>query len=265
MMQVTTYMPKLIFFDLDGTLAESKRPLTDDVARLLAQLLKHTKVAIISGGALPQFLEQVVGQLPLNANLLHLYLLPTSGAAFYEWSGDPSKRLGAGWHKIYEERLTDAERREIEAAMREAATETGLIDFKTASFGERIEYRGGQVSLSALGQEAPVAVKREWDPDKAKRRALQRAIASRLPGYAVRMGGMTTIDVNKHGVDKAYGIHQLCERLHIPESDTLYVGDQLVEGGNDEAVFRTGAATHAVSSLEDTEALIRGLLAGLDK
>src|SRR3989344_9177816 len=114
MMQVTTYMPKLIFFDLDGTLAESKRPLTDDVARLLAQLLKHTKVAIISGGALPQFLEQVVGQLPLNANLLHLYLLPTSGAALYAYRGDD-------WHKIYEEHLTDAERREIEAAMREAA------------------------------------------------------------------------------------------------------------------------------------------------
>ncbi|MDO8407680.1 MAG: HAD-IIB family hydrolase [bacterium] len=255
-------VPKLVMFDLDGTLAESKQPLTSGMAGLLTKLLARTKVAIISGGALPQFIEQVVEQLPLNASLLHLYLLPTSGAALYEWSGDHSKGLGAGWHKIYEERLSQKETEEIERAMREAAKETGLIDFSTTSFGERIEYRGGQVSLSALGQEAPVALKREWDPDKAKRRALQRAIASRLPGYAVGMGGMTTIDVNKHGVDKAYGIHQLCERLHISEKDALYVGDQLVEGGNDEAVFRTSAATHAVFTLEDTEALIRALLAG---
>jgi len=251
-------IPKLIFFDLDGTLAESKQPLTDEMAGLLTKLLARTKVAIISGGALPQFLSQVVARLPEDTDLTSLYILPTSGAALYEYQKGE-------WHKVYEEHLSQTETTEIGAAMCEAATETGLIDFSTTSFGERIEYRGGQVSLSALGQEAPVALKREWDPDKAKRRVLQKAIAKRLPGYAVGMGGMTTIDVNKQGVDKAYGIHQLCERLHLTESDALYVGDQLVEGGNDEAVFRTDAATRSVSSLADTKALIRGLLAGLDK
>ena len=72
---------------------------------------------------------------------------------------------------------------------------------------------------------------------------------------------MTTIDVNKAGIDKAYGIHQLCERLHIPERDVLYVGDQLVPGGNDEAAFRTEAQTHAVASLADTSQLIQSFLA----
>ena len=246
-------MPKLIFFDLDGTLAQSKQALTSEMATLLAKLLEHTRVAIVSGGALPQFLEQVVEQLPAHTRLSNLYLLPTSGAALYAWQGSV-------WHKVYEERLSHQEPELVETAMREAAAETKLIDVNEKSYGERIEYRGGQVSLSALGQEAPINLKREWDPEKVKRKKLQQAIALRLPGYAVGMGGMTTIDVNKQGIDKAYGIHQLCEWLHIEEREALYVGDQLVEGGNDEAAFRTDAATRAVSSLTDTTSLIRSLL-----
>ena len=255
-------MPKIIFFDLDGTLAVSKAALTAEMAGLVAELLERTKVAVVSGGALPQFLEQVVEQLPLDANYLHLYLLPTSGAALYEYRGGATApNRPEAWHKIYERHLSQQEAEEIGRAMCAAAAETGLIDFNATSYGERIEYRGGQVSLSALGQHASVSLKKAWDPDKSKRRALQAAIAKRLPAYHVGMGGMTTIDVNKKGIDKGYGIHQLCERLHIKESDALYVGDQLVAGGNDEAAFDTDIKTRAVDSLEDTVALIHDLLA----
>ncbi|MBU6321639.1 HAD-IIB family hydrolase [Patescibacteria group bacterium] len=247
-------MPKLIFFDLDGTLAESKAPIGEEMAALLEELLRQARVCVVSGGALSQFEKQVVARLPEHANLGHLYLEPTSGAALYEWQNGL-------WHKVYEERLSPAQVTEIEGAMRIAGTETGLIDWADASHGERVENRGGQVSLSALGQKAPLALKREWDPDKAKRRALRDAIAKRLPAYAVHMGGLTTIDVNRAGVDKAYGIHQLCERLHVAEADALYVGDELEAGGNDEAAFRTGVNTRAVASPRETAAVIRELLA----
>lgn len=246
-------MPALIFFDLDGTLAASKQALTPEMAGLLAELLEHTKVAIISGGALAQFLEQVVAQLPAGAQLENLYLLPTSGAALYEY-------MHGGWKKIYEEALTHPQVAEVEAAMRAAARETHLIDLAHTGYGERIEYRGGQVSLSALGQHAPLAAKQVWDPEGTKRHVLQRAIAAKLPDYSVHMGGLTTIDVNKEGIDKAYGIRKLCERLHIAEGDALYVGDQLEPGGNDEAAFKTSVATHAVATLGETAALIRSLL-----
>jgi len=41
-------MKKLIVFDLDGTLAESKAPLDAEIATLLSALLSMLKVAIIS-------------------------------------------------------------------------------------------------------------------------------------------------------------------------------------------------------------------------
>lgn len=56
-------MKKLIVFDLDGTLAESKSPLDAEMAELLASLLEIVKVAIISGGAWPQFEKQLLAKL----------------------------------------------------------------------------------------------------------------------------------------------------------------------------------------------------------
>ena len=246
-------IPKLILFDLDGTLTESKHPLTNGMAALLARLLDRTRVAVASGGALPQFLTQIADELPRGANLKNLYLLPTSGAALYEHDGD-------GWKKIYEERLSEDDARTIETAMRDAGAETGTIDFSQSSHGDRIEYRGGQMTLSALGQKAPLDEKKAWDPDHSKRRALQESIARRLPAFAVGMGGATSIDVTRRGIDKAYGIRKLCERIGIAESDALYVGDELRPGGNDEAVYKTAAKAMAVANTEETARLIETLV-----
>ena len=253
-------MPPLIMFDLDQTLAESKQALAPHMADLLARLLKETKVAVISGGGLPQFLKQVVEQLPPNANLSRLYLLPTSGAALYEWRGGE-------WSRVYEEKLSEQDAERIKEAVRTVAKETGLIDFSTPAYGERIEYRGSEVTFSALGQEAPLAAKQAWDPDKSKRRLLQRALTKCLPEYSVclpdfevGMGGATSVDITKKGVDKAYGIEKISEHLAIPIAEMLYVGDQLEPGGNDEAATRTAIKTHAVTSPSDTAFFIASLL-----
>jgi phosphomannomutase len=44
-------MKKLVIFDLDGTLAESKSPLDAEMATLLVRILDVVQVAVISGGA----------------------------------------------------------------------------------------------------------------------------------------------------------------------------------------------------------------------
>ena len=248
-------MTKLIIFDLDGTLTESKQPLTPEMAALLARLLAVTRIAIISGGALPQFLKQVVERLPSFSNLGNLYILPTSGASLYE-------HKNGGWKKVYEERISERDGAAIEHAINEGVKESGVIDFDAQTWGPRVEYRGGQVTFSALGQQAPIAEKKEWDPDYTKRRRLQAAIAKHLPkGFMGAMGGATTIDVTKEGVDKAYGIHQLCKRLNIKEQNVLYVGDELQKFGNDEAVYKTEVTAQPVTNTAETRTFIQELLA----
>ncbi|HEX5774629.1 MAG TPA: HAD-IIB family hydrolase [Candidatus Paceibacterota bacterium] len=246
-------MPRAVIFDIDNTLALSKEPLAPRMAELLEHLLERTKVAIISGGKLEQFTKQIVSLLPANADLSALFLLPTSGAALYV--------LDEGrWRPVYEEQLTDAEAARIEDALRKSAEETRTVDFALPAYGERIEYRGAQVTLSALGQEAPIEEKEAWDPTGAKRDRLRDAVAAKLPGFDVKRGGSTSIDVTKRGVNKAYGIRKLSAHLGIPVADMLYVGDALYPGGNDEVVEETGIATEAVAHPGQTETFIEHLL-----
>ena len=96
-------MKKLIVFDLDGTLAESKSPLDEETSTLLHDLLGVVKVAVISGGAWPQFEKQLLSNLPSEARLTNLSLLPTCGTKFLSYDGQ--------WSERYSEDLTAAKER----------------------------------------------------------------------------------------------------------------------------------------------------------
>lgn len=245
---------KLIAFDLDGTLAESKQPLTGVMAEKLAALLARYPVAILSGGALPQFLSQVIQPLPASAPLERLYLLPTSGASLYYYQNNE-------WHKVYEERISERDADTIAQLLVKTARDLGIAEPPDTSWGAQVEYRGGQVSYSALGQHAPVSAKIDWDPDKKKRLALLEAVNPKLPRqFHAAMGGLTTIDVTRRGVDKAYGLRKMCAHLRIPEAAVLYIGDELNAGGNDEVIFETNASTRNVRDPRETAQVIDELL-----
>jgi hypothetical protein len=91
---------------------------------------------------------------------------------------------------------------------------------------------------------------------------LRDAVAKRLPEYDVKSGGSTSIDVTRHGINKAYGIRKLSEHLAIPIEEMLYVGDALFPGGNDEVVKETGIPTRQVADPDETEEVIKELLGG---
>jgi hypothetical protein len=247
-------MPSLIFFDLDKTLAASKQPLTPEMAELLSKLLARTRVAIVSGGKLSQLKEQVADRLPAGTLLEHLYILPTSGAALYEYAD-------GRWQPIYEERLTDEQAQKIRAAIETVLRETRMLDEHAPAYGERIEFRGAEVTFSALGQEAPIEKKEAWDPDGAKKRTLHDALVPMLPEFDVKTGGSTSIDVTLKGINKAYGIRKLSEYRSYIIDDMLYIGDALYAGGNDEVVKSTGIRTQEVKGPEDTMHVIGELLA----
>lgn len=92
---------------------------------------------------------------------------------------------------------------------------------------EVIEDRGSHITFSALGQQAPPDRKHHWDPDGAKKEALRAAVARLVPDLDMRAGGTTSIDVTRHGIDKAYGMRKLMDVLHLTSGDIVYFGDQL--------------------------------------
>jgi phosphomannomutase len=244
-------MKRLIVFDLDGTLAQSKAALDDEMAALFGRLLAVIRVAIISGGDFPQFQKQVIDRLPSSSDVGNLSILPTSGTKFFEYDGQ--------WRKLYSDDLSDDQKKKIEDALESAVAQTGFQPKET--WGERIEDRGTQITYSALGQEAPLEAKEKWDPDFAKRKAIQAILDKTLPDFSVRLGGTTSVDVTRPGVDKAYGIRKLRDVLGIPISEMLFIGDAIFPGGNDYPALQAGTDTIEVRDPDETKRVIEAIIA----
>ena len=134
--------------------------------------------------------------------------------------------------------------------LEEGAKHLGLWPDNPA--GEIIEDRESQITYSALGQKALAEDKYSWDPDGVKKHKLRDYAAERLPGLEVRVGGTTSVDITRPGIDKAYGMKKLCEILALSLEDILFFGDKLEEGGNDFPVKAMGIDCIAVKKWEDT-------------
>jgi phosphomannomutase len=244
-------MKKLIVFDLDGTLAESKSPLDPEMAKLLSALIDVVKVAVISGGNWPQFQNQLLSNLPVDERLTHLCLLPTCGTKFYQYV--------SGWKLLYADDFTEPQKVKIIASLEKAIDTAGVRPARL--WGEAIEDRGSQITYSALGQQAPYQEKKTWDPDFSRRKKIKAILDTMIPEFSVRMGGATSIDITKPGIDKAYGIRKLSETLGIVIDEMLFVGDALFPGGNDYPAREAGVECIQVRDHDETKRVIETILA----
>lgn len=246
-------MKRLIVFDLDGTLAESKAAPDAAMIALLYGLLGIVKVAVISGGAWVQFEEQLLSKLPADDRRVDLSLLPTCGTQFFQFTGE--------WTRLYSEDLAPDDKTKIIASLESALDSTGFKSDRV--WGEVIEDRGSQITLSALGQHAPLGEKNRWDPDFTKRMKIKAVLDTLIPQFSVRIGGATSIDVTKPGIDKAYGIRKLRDILAIPLVEMIFIGDALFVGGNDYPAQQAGVVSIPVRGPEQTKLVIRTVAACL--
>ncbi len=248
-------MKRLVAFDLDGTLALSKQPIAPDMANRLGRLLAVADVAVISGGDWPQFEKQVVSRLPADADVKRLWIMPTTGSKLYR------NVDGAGWKAIYADNFSKDEGEKIRHALDTAVTNAGLKGEKI--WGEQIEDRGSQITFSGLGQEAPLDAKKGWDPDMKKRQALQATLRAELPDLSINLGGTTSVDITRKGVDKAFAMRRLAEASGIPTEEMLFMGDATYPGGNDAPVPEAGMDTVTVRDVQETLSVIDGVVACL--
>ena len=243
---------ELIVFDLDGTLTESKASIKANMAKALRALLARKKVAVIGGGRYEQFQNQFLARLKCPPALLtNLFLFPTTSTSFYRYRG--------GWKNVYKRELAAQEKKKIMDAFKTAFQKTGYKHPKKV-WGKVIEDRGTQVTFSALGQKAPVAAKEKWNQEQDVRPALMKMMQKLLPKFEVRRGGLTSIDVTKKGIDKAYGLRQIEKTLRIPIKRMVFIGDALYPGGNDYAAKRTRVKSMAVRGPKDTKKIIEKLI-----
>ena len=252
----------VIAFDLDGTLAPSKSPLPDRMAEKLDQLLERYHVCVISGGKFGQFEKQLLNNLQASPERLErLHVMPTCGTRYYRYGS-----VDHSWKQIYAEDFTEAEKEKIKKAVLKSVEELGYVEQKT--WGETLEDRGSQITWSALGQDIVdhlgpegVRLKEAWDPDHTKKQKIRNYAAEMLPEFEVRVGGITSVDITKPGIDKAYGMRKIMDMLQIGMEDILFIGDRVQEGGNDYPVKAMGIDTLEISKWEETALVIEAILA----
>lgn len=245
---------QLIAFDLDGTLAVTKSPITDVMAQNLHDLLTKYDVCVISGGTFDQFQSQVIDRLSVSPHQMsRLHIMPTSGTRYLRFDA-----ATGSWVTQYAEDLPDPLRAEIIEILTSSAKELGY--WESDPYGDIIEDRGSQITFSALGQDAPAEKKYAWDPDGTKKGALRDRVSEQLSDLEVHAGGTTSVDVTKAGVDKAYGMRKLMHALDLSADDILFFGDKLEEGGNDYPVKSVGIDCIAVSGWEETAVAIESIV-----
>ncbi len=247
-------MKKVLAFDLDKTLTDSKTPVDNRMVEILSKILDKFQVCVISGCSYDQFHKQLLSSLKLDTTKLQsLHIMPTCGTRYYTYN-----LADKGWHEMYAENLTEVEKSKISEALLKCFKDLGYGDEQT--WGELVEDRLSQVTLSTLGQEAPLNKKEAWDPTNTKKQAISDNAAKLLPEFEVKVGGLTSIDVTKPGIDKAYGMKKLIDALGIAKEDILFFGDRVQEGGNDYPVKAMGIDTLEVSDWKDTAIALETVL-----
>jgi phosphomannomutase len=244
--------PRAALFDLDDTLAESfKLPKPEMIDRILS-VLDYIPVAIITGRGLDQMKADFMRVVFESSHIEKFYLFPEGAAECLNWDGQR-------WQELYTTELLEEERVVIRRAIAESVDEARTLDGLPV-FGERYIDKHAMIAYAILGIGVPSDIKYSWDPGNMRRSALRAVLSKKLPQYDVLMGGATSIDVTKKGVNKAYGVRWLEKHLNIPAKEMLYVGDALFPDGNDYVVIPTGIQTISTSGPDETEKIIDELL-----
>lgn len=258
-------MKKVLSFDIDQTLNIAKTPITEEMAELLVGCLDYFKVCPISGQKFEQFLIQIVnpmlaqGVTPDKLENLHLFV--AQGTQYYTYENKTKEYDEKNWKLVYDFPLTEDEVAKIFEALEEAARETGYWEEDKLAGGDQIlENRLSMVAFSALGQRAGTEQKYKWDPDTKKRQAIVKKAVEKAPEFQFEIGGTTSINAFKKGMNKEFGMGKLLEELEVKKEEVLYFGDMTQPGGNDYPVVKMGIDTITVRSHEDTAYALRGIL-----
>ena len=247
-------MTKLVIFDLDNTLSESKSKISSSMTIAFNKLLEKKNIAIISGETFKKCDFQVLSELPKSARLDHLILLPQSGTQCFQ------NKKGE-WQEIYKYDLNNDEKKCIYNAIEQ------VKDIEKSEISSKLitEDKGGQITYSPIGIDAPTEVKKIYDPDHHKRKKIVLELQKLLPDFKVSIGGRSSIDITKKGIDKSFGIIEILKLKNLKPNEVIFIGDSLFKEGNDAPVRKSGVKCIQIKSPKETEEIIKKMVEDLEK
>ena len=245
---------KILCADVDGTLCQTREPLSDSMAvKLVRYLNAGYRFCIISAQTFENFTRQVVKPISIinDSALRNLHAFLEQGSQYFRYENDD-------WRMVYEYPISDIDKKIIARTIQRAMEYYG---YQCANpVGNVIQYRTCLVTYSALGDQAKREDKSIWDPAREKRSKVVERCQKEMPEFKFGVGGSTSIDATIKGRDKAFAIPQVAQYLDIERSDICYVCDEASETGNDYPIVALGVPTISVGNPEETEKLFEELL-----
>lgn len=201
------------FFDMDGTICESRQQISHDMfSALLSLRNKGNDVIIISGASKEQITFQLSGFIPS-------FILAQSG------NDSPF------WKRNFTERDRVEVLRHLKDVKKKFSQHLG------SNLDDLLQDRGSQMAFSFLGHNSDIKKKKTFDPDGSLRNNILSVIPFFSNSLEVRIGGTTCFDYTHKEYTKGKNIERLIKYMDWNKENCIYFGDALWKGGNDETVI----------------------------
>ena len=213
---------KVIIADVDETICEPAQEINPRLAEKINALIgKGITFVFISGTPTTELQRMISAHLSEEH-----HLLANTGTAY-------SIQRNGFLTNIYTHQLNDHEKKEITAALEKLIQEYRLQPLTSKE--DQLQDRETQITLSALGRHAPLELKKQFDPAREKRAAWVKWLRSYLSEgkYEINIGGTTTIDITRKGLDKEWAIREFLKINNFSPEQVVFIGDKLYPGGND--------------------------------
>ncbi|MDO8552784.1 MAG: HAD-IIB family hydrolase [bacterium] len=243
-------MTKHVFFDLDNTLTPSKSLILPEHAPILKKLCERADVTVVSGHGAQDIKKHLRPELE----------------GLYHILGQNGNRAETRDGKVLWNRSLSKEQKDAILAF--VAKARKQLNLKVRDENDIVEDRDSQIAFSLIGHHEDHDKKDAFDPGGKKRIALLKDMAADVKALEktrveVRIGGTTNLDFFEFGKNKGYNVPAFIEKMGWKREDSVYVGDALFPGGNDETVIGK-IPTHAVADYRETYSYIEQLLPTLN-
>ena len=242
---------KAIIFDMDGTLSESRQPISGEMIDCLRKIPNSYKKYLVTGSDMAKIEEQI----PVDV-LLEVFdkVFACNGTRVYNTYLDLDDEMNAAEpeliHKVsLTDFYSDSDLNHIVNTLLKLAHETHT-KIKTGTF---IEWRDSQINFSVVGRNCSREQREDyvkWDKKSKERKKLVEQLEDKFQGWGLsfRLGGQISIDITRQGWDKSYAFNNIEEK---PE-DCVFFGDKIVPGGNDYDIAVLCGKYHDVQGAADT-------------
>ena len=242
---------KAVIFDMDGTLSESRQPISGEMIDCLRKIPNSYKKYLVTGSDMAKIEEQI----PVDV-LLEVFekVFACNGTRVYNTYLDLDDEMNAAEpeliHKVsLTDFYSDSDLNHIVNTLLKLAHETHT-KIKTGTF---IEWRDSQINFSVVGRNCSREQREDyvkWDKKSKERKKLVEQLEDKFQGWGLsfRLGGQISIDITRQGWDKSYAFNNIDEK---PE-DCVFFGDKIVPGGNDYDIAVLCGKYHDVQGAADT-------------